>query len=429
MTSPIAYFALVATVLLVGSGRPAEAQTPTEICKARLGIADRSGNGGSRRALLDCISKVRQAPTDPGEQPPSATDQASRRDDSARRSAADQDRRADRNARREESLQRMRERRREAIARRQEARDRAAEDGTSRRRRRGTGGAAAEAPGAASPRPTASGKQPATGAPPAAVAVARPTPELPAEPGIVTPKVVERRIALVIGNGRYAHAPELRNPVNDATDVASALRALGFEVQLATDLDYIGFRAAIDDLANRQVNADVALFFYAGHGLQVGGKNYLVPVDAKVETASELERNTFTVDTILGSMEQPERTNLVILDACRDNPLTRSLRRSLPATRSSAVGQGLAPIRTAGGSLIAFATDPDNVALDSSGGRNSPFTSALLNHISRPGLEIESMLKRVRVDVMKATRNTQTPWSNSSLLREVFLAGDPPVTR
>lgn len=189
------------------------------------------------------------------------------------------------------------------------------------------------------------------------------------------------------------------------------------------DLDYQGLRSAVRDFSGKLDGAAVALFFYAGHGLQVGAKNYLVPVDAKLEAASALELDTLDVETVTRAMEGEQRVNLVMLDACRDNPFTNALQRAL-GTRSAAVGRGLAPIRTAGGTLVAFATAPDTVALDGDGARNSPFTTALLKHIRQPGLEVEAMLKRVRGDVMEATRGKQTPWSHSSLTRDVFLAPD-----
>jgi uncharacterized caspase-like protein len=161
------------------------------------------------------------------------------------------------------------------------------------------------------------------------------------------------------------------------------------------------------------------LFFYAGHGLQVNGKNYLVPVDAKLERPGDLALDAVDIGNVLAQMEAEKRVNLIFLDACRDNPLARSLARSL-GTRSSAVGQGLASIQSAIGTMIAYATQPDNVALDGEG-RNSPFTAALLKHIVTPGLEIGTLMKRVRADVIAATREKQVPWDHSSLIGDVIL--------
>jgi len=197
------------------------------------------------------------------------------------------------------------------------------------------------------------------------------------------------------------------------------LRNIGFDVIEGRDLERRAMEEKIREFGRRLDNADVALFFYAGHGLQVGGKNYLVPVDAKLERAGDLSFETLDVGLVLGQMEADKRVNLVFLDACRDNPLSRSLARALGA-RSAAVGQGLASIQSAVGTMIAYATQPDNVALDGDG-RNSPFTTALLKHIATPGLEISSVMKRVRADVVAATRDRQIPWDHSSLIGDVVL--------
>jgi uncharacterized caspase-like protein len=164
----------------------------------------------------------------------------------------------------------------------------------------------------------------------------------------------------------------------------------------------------------------VALLFYAGHGLQVDGRNYLVPVDAKLETASDLNFGTVDLDRILASLEDPARANIVILDACRDNPLARSFAAK---TRSAAVGAGLAAYTSLGtGTLIAFSTAPGKVAADGEGA-NSPFTQGLIKYLRTPGLEVRQMLTRVRNDVAKATGEKQVPWDNSSLRGDVYLAG------
>ena len=154
--------------------------------------------------------------------------------------------------------------------------------------------------------------------------------------------------------------------------------------------------------------------------MQVGGKNYLVPIDAKLERTGDLTLDTIEVGQILAQMEAEKRVNLVFLDACRDNPLARSFTRSL-GTRSTSVGSGLAAIQSAVGTMIAYATQPDNVALDGEG-RNSPFTAALLKHIATPNLEISALMKRVRADVIAATRDKQVPWDHSSLVGDVVLA-------
>jgi tetratricopeptide (TPR) repeat protein len=231
---------------------------------------------------------------------------------------------------------------------------------------------------------------------------------------------VERRVALVIGNSRYRYAASLSNPSNDAADIAAALRKLGFDVIEGRDLDRRGMEDQIRAFGRKLDGADLALLFYAGHGMQVGGKNYLMPVDAKLERTGDLSLDTIEVGQILAPMEAEKRVNLVFLDACRDNPLARSFARSL-GTRSTAVGSGLAAIQSAIGTMIVYATQPDNVALDGEG-RNSPFTAALLKHIATPRLEISALMKRVRADVIAATREKQVPWDHSSLVGDVILA-------
>ena len=233
-----------------------------------------------------------------------------------------------------------------------------------------------------------------------------------------------RRVALVIGNGSYRHATVLPNPGNDAADIAQALRELDFEVIEGHDLDWAGIHAKVREFARKLDDATMALFFYAGHGVQVDGRNYLVPVEAKLDRAGTLDQDAVDVLSILRPMEAEKRVNLVFLDACRDNPFTRNLARSLGGTRSSAVGQGLASIQRASGTLITYATEPGNVAADGEA-RNSPFTAALLKHIRKPGIEIEQMMKLVRLDVMAATREKQLPKTDSGLLTEVFLKRAP----
>ena len=233
--------------------------------------------------------------------------------------------------------------------------------------------------------------------------------------------VAGERLALVIGNGAYANAPRLANPANDAADIAQSLRSIGFEIVEGRDLDKRTMEQKIVEFGHKLDGASLALFFYAGHGLQVSGQNYLVPIDAKLQRAGDLSFETINVNQVLAQMEADKRVNLVFLDACRDNPLARSFARTLGDTRSASVGRGLASIQSAVGTMIAYATQPDNTALDGAG-RNSPFTTALLKHIATPGLEVRSMMTRVRADVLAATRDRQLPWDHSSLIGEVVLA-------
>lgn len=234
------------------------------------------------------------------------------------------------------------------------------------------------------------------------------------------------RVALVIGNGAYQHATKLKNPANDAADMARALREIGFEVTEGHDLDRRGIEAQIRAFSDRLDGAKVALFFYAGHGLQVDGRNYLVPVDARLQRPGDLALDTVDVQVVLQQMEAGQRANLVFLDACRDNPLARSLASALGSGRSASVGRGLTSMQSPVGTLIAFATQPDAIASDGRG-RNSPFTAALVKHIRTPGIDIAVLMRRVRNDVLAATGRKQVPWDHSSLTDAVVLVGPPDV--
>ena len=229
------------------------------------------------------------------------------------------------------------------------------------------------------------------------------------------------KVALVIGNGAYVNANKLPNPPNDASDMSAALQKMGFTVIGGTDLDYAAMGAKIGEFEDAARDADVTLFFYAGHGLQVNGRNFLVPTNAKLDRESSLQFEAIDAETVLRSMSGSGKTAIALLDACRDNPLSRSFARSLGKTRSTAVQQGLAvPAIAGGGMLIGFATAPGDVAADGDG-RNSPFTTALLKNISTPGLEIQQLMTRVKADVFETTKESQEPWHNSSLRSEVYL--------
>ncbi len=230
----------------------------------------------------------------------------------------------------------------------------------------------------------------------------------------------DRRIALVIGNGAYTQAAPLTNPANDARAVAAALERLGFEVVSGFDMSNADLRKAVRSFADKLVGADVALFFYAGHGLQVAGENFLIPVDAAIRSEADLDFNAVKMDLVSRQMDREAKVKIIMLDACRDNPFQKELTRSMGKTRSATVKQGLAEISNAGGTLIAFATDPGSVALDGDG-KHSPFTTALLKHIETPGVEIGLIMRRVTKDVFELTGERQRPWTNASLTGELYL--------
>lgn len=231
------------------------------------------------------------------------------------------------------------------------------------------------------------------------------------------------RVALVLGNSAYEHTVPLANPQNDAEAVSSALRDLGFDVYDGYDLGRSDATDLIRAFARAATDADTALLYYAGHGLEVGGINYLVPVDAQIRDEADLQFETINLNDIVALMERDERTNLIFLDACRDNPMAGNLARNM-GTRSSAIGRGLARLDTGLGTLIAYATQPGNVALDGTG-RHSPFTDALLQHIATPDLDVELMMRRVRRDVIDLTGGQQVPWSSSSLTGSFMFQTQP----
>jgi len=233
------------------------------------------------------------------------------------------------------------------------------------------------------------------------------------------------RVALVIGNSAYEHTEPLKNAKSDAQDIAAKLRGIGFKVIEATDLAKPAMDDAIKSFAEALEHSKVGIFFYAGHGLQVNGANYLVPADAKLTTAVALEFETVRMDLIQRTMERLTDTNILIVDACRNNPLSRSLARAM-GTRSMQIGRGLARQESGVGTLIAYSTQPDNVALDGED-RNSPFAEAMLKFIDAKGQDISSILISVRNDVMRKTQNKQIPWEHSSLSERFYFVPPTPV--
>lgn len=234
--------------------------------------------------------------------------------------------------------------------------------------------------------------------------------------------LADKRVALVIGNADYRNAGVLANPRNDARSVGAALSALGFDVDTGLDLDRDGFVASLRRFGDRMEGATAAVFYYAGHGLQVNGANYLLPTDAKLLKEVHLDYEAVALSTVLRTMEGGGRVNIVFLDACRDNPLGRNL----GSGGRSVVGRGLARVDASLGTLISFATAEGRIA-DDGKGRNSPYTAALVKHLQTPGLELGKVLLRVRQDVLQATNNEQVPWEHSSLTREFYFSPQAPA--
>jgi hypothetical protein len=237
--------------------------------------------------------------------------------------------------------------------------------------------------------------------------------------GALAPASAKTRVALVIGNSDYQHASKLKNPRNDAAAIAAALKRLDFDVLEGGDLDEAGFRRLVREFAVKLENAEAALFFYAGHGLQVNGRNYLLPVGAALNRELDLEFEAVPLELVLTQMERGQRTSIVLLDACRNNPLADNLARSM-GTRSASLGRGLARVETGVGTYIGFSTQPENVALDGEGA-NSPFAKALLDNIETPDLDIETLMRKVREEVIAVTNGKQVPWGNSSLVGRGFV--------
>jgi tetratricopeptide (TPR) repeat protein len=232
----------------------------------------------------------------------------------------------------------------------------------------------------------------------------------PAVPTI--PIDLGRRVALVIGNSAYKAVSVLPNPGRDAAALAATLRGIGFQtVRLEGDLPREKLVDALRAFAREAASADWAIIYFAGHGLEINGTNYVVPVDAKLETDRDVQYEALPLDQVIGAVEGARKLRLVILDACRDNPFVRGMRRTA-ASRS--VGRGLARVEPEGGTLVAYAAKNGEVALDGDG-TNSPFVAALLKHLPTPGLEIGMMFRHVRDDVMAATNRRQEPFVYGSL--------------
>lgn len=228
----------------------------------------------------------------------------------------------------------------------------------------------------------------------------------------------ERRVALVIGNSAYAHAPPLRNPANDARALAAVLRNQGFsDVRELIDAGLGGLGKALKDFGDVADGADWALIYYAGHGIEVGGTNYLIPVDAVLEQQAHVEDEAVPLPRVLSKVRGAGRLQLVILDACRNNPFVPRMRQSGNSAR--AIGRGLASIEPESGVLVAYAARDGTTALDGEGA-NSPYAEALAKYIPEPGLEISLLFRKVRDDVFSKTGRQQEPYTYGSLPAQAF---------
>src|SRR5450631_2547200 len=231
----------------------------------------------------------------------------------------------------------------------------------------------------------------------------------------------ERRVAFVVGNGAYKNVAQLPNPPVDARAMAAVLRNVGFEVVEGTNLTRDTMTERLLEFGKKAQGADVAVFFYAGHGIANGGTNYLLPVDADIKSEMDVKLGAaINIDLTLDQTMSDAKVKLVFLDACRDNPFAAKI-KSNASTRSVSVGSGLAEMKSGEGTLIAFATGPGQTALDGQEGTNSPFTRALIAHITTPGVEIQQAMTEVRAQVNEETNKGQLPWGHTNLIGSVYL--------
>jgi hypothetical protein len=231
----------------------------------------------------------------------------------------------------------------------------------------------------------------------------------------------DKRVAFVVGNSAYKNVAPLPNPAVDAKSMAKLLRNVGFEVVEGSNLTRDKMTEKLLDFGKKAEGADVALFFYAGHGIAINGTNYLLPVDADLKSEMDVKLGAaINVDLTLEQTMGDAKVKLVFLDACRDNPFAAKI-RSAKATRSVSVESGLAEMKSGEGTLIAFATGPGQTALDGEAGTNSPFTRALLANIASPGVEIQQAMTKVRAQVNEETSKNQLPWGHTNLIGSVYL--------
>jgi hypothetical protein len=233
--------------------------------------------------------------------------------------------------------------------------------------------------------------------------------------------LADKRVAFVVGNAAYRNVPQLPNPAIDAKAIAAVLRNVGFEVVEGTNLTRDKMTDKLLEFGKKAEGADVAVFFYAGHGIAVNNTNYLLPIDADLKSEMDVKLGAaINVDLTLEQTMADAKVKLVFLDACRDNPFAARI-RSAKATRSVSVNSGLAEMKSGEGTLIAFATGPGQTALDGDVGNHSPFTRALISNIAKPGIEIQQAMTRVRAQVNEETNKSHLPWGHTNLIGEVYL--------
>jgi uncharacterized caspase-like protein len=224
----------------------------------------------------------------------------------------------------------------------------------------------------------------------------------------------DRRIALVIGNSAYERVPALPNPVRDAAFVGATLKRTGFEsVTVLTNLHKDALMSALHDFAARAETADWAVVYYAGHGMEVGGINYLVPTDARIAADRDIGFEAVPLEQVLNAAERARKLRLVILDACRDNPFAAQMKRT-QTVASRSVTRGLAAVEPEAGTLVVYAAKDGETAIDGDG-NNSPFAQAFVKNLQTPGLEVRRLFDYVRDDVMETTERKQKPFSYGSI--------------
>lgn len=247
------------------------------------------------------------------------------------------------------------------------------------------------------------------------IASARPEISFPSQLEAVKPIATgnERRIALVIGNGAYGKGMNLVNPINDAVDISQELQNLNFKVKLLKNASRRDMENAIREFGGELSSGDIGLLYYAGHGVQIEGENFLIPTDASMQSSADVKYQSVPMNWVLETMRETKNSmNVIVFDACRNNPFPQSQRGG---------ARGLAVAPKVRGALVAYSTSPDDVASDGNG-RNSPYASALLRYMKTPGQPIEQMFKQVRIAVETETRGRQTPWELSSLVGDFYFA-------